>query len=139
MIKIVRGEKYLTQLETGKVAIMHRKHIKRSFHNYGREITVTLKNVIGTGSRSGRVYFIRGRSHQASAPGEPPASLSGRLENSFNYKARFTELLVYSNAFSQRGYNYPRRLEEDMNRPYWEVTHKNNAYKLERELQHYGL
>lgn len=139
MIKIVKGEKYVTQFITNKVALMHRKHIKMALHNYGSDITETLKNVIGSGSRSGRVYFIRGRSHQASAPGEPPASLTGRLENSFNYKARFSELLVYSDALGKNGYNYPKHLEEEMNRPYWEVTHNNNAYKLQRELQNYGL
>lgn len=33
-------------------------------------------------SKSGRVYRTRGVTHQASAPGEPPASDTGRLANS---------------------------------------------------------
>lgn len=35
-----------------------------------------------TGPRTGRIYIIDGRPHQASAPGEPPATLSGDLRKS---------------------------------------------------------
>lgn len=40
-----------------------------------------------TGSRSGRIYRIgrRGKVHQASAPGEPPASLTGKLRQSITH------------------------------------------------------
>ena len=34
------------------------------------------------GPKSGRVYIINGREHQASAPGEPPAVVYGNLKNS---------------------------------------------------------
>ena len=39
-------------------------------------------DLLTTGSRSGRVYRRRGVAHQASAPGEPPASDTGNLLNS---------------------------------------------------------
>jgi HK97 gp10 family phage protein len=35
-----------------------------------------------TGNRSGRTYTFRGVTHQASAPGEPPAVDTGNLKNS---------------------------------------------------------
>lgn len=38
-----------------------------------------------TGKRSGRIYIINGRAHQASAPGEPPASLTGALRQSITH------------------------------------------------------
>lgn len=37
-------------------------------------------------AKHGRVYRTRGRRHQASAPGEPPASLSGELARSIKIK-----------------------------------------------------
>lgn len=37
------------------------------------------------GPRTGRVYIIRGIEHQASAPGEPPASFSGDLRKSITH------------------------------------------------------
>jgi hypothetical protein len=41
-----------------------------------------------TGSRSGRTYRVSrtGRLHRASAPGEPPAVLFGRLRNSIGHR-----------------------------------------------------
>lgn len=38
--------------------------------------------LINSGPKSGRIYVRRGVSHQASAPGQPPASDTGRLVNS---------------------------------------------------------
>ena len=40
-----------------------------------------------SGSRTGRIYRIgrKGRVHQASAPGEPPASLTGKLRQSITH------------------------------------------------------
>lgn len=38
-----------------------------------------------TGPRTGRIYIIKGRPHQASAPGEPPASLTGKLRQSITH------------------------------------------------------
>ena len=38
-----------------------------------------------TGARTGRIYRSRGRTHQASAPGEPPALVTGQLRNSITH------------------------------------------------------
>jgi len=43
------------------------------------------KNKIRRGGRSGRVYEISGQTHQASAPGEPPANLTGALAESIHW------------------------------------------------------
>ena len=139
MIRQTRGKKYTEEIRTKQTIFNHNKNIILALHNYGAEITGDLKRVIETGSRSGRVYFRRGVAHQASAPGEPPASQTGKLSGSFGYKARKYELIVFSSAFANNGFPYPRYLEEDMNRPYWEVTHKKNAYKLQKELQDYDI
>ncbi len=42
-----------------------------------------------SGPRTGRIYIIRGRPHQASAPGEPPATLTGELRQSIGHELVF--------------------------------------------------
>lgn len=51
-----------------------------------------------TGSRNGRVYVIRGKSHQASAAGEYPAKLSGKLAASVGYKVANKRLTIGESA-----------------------------------------
>lgn len=36
-------------------------------------------------ARTGRIYIIKGRPHQASAPGEPPAPITGKLRQSITH------------------------------------------------------
>lgn len=55
------------------------------FDRAGRMFTQRLTRGLTTGSRSGRVYIIRGRSYRASAPGEMPAKRTGRLAGSVDY------------------------------------------------------
>lgn len=45
-------------------------------------VLATAVRLIQSGGKSGQVYVRRGVSHQASAPGEPPASDTGRLAQS---------------------------------------------------------
>lgn len=47
--------------------------------------THAVRSILG-GAKSGRIYVRRGIAHQASAPGEPPASDTGRLANSIDVK-----------------------------------------------------
>lgn len=44
-----------------------------------------VKNKIREPGRSGKIYNFDGRTHQASAPGEVPASLSGALADSYTW------------------------------------------------------
>lgn len=139
MITIKRGKKHIKDIETKRWIIRHKENIKKAFSNYGKEITDELKRIIITGRRSGRVYIIKGVQHQASREGEPPANLTGKLADGFMYKAGMFRLSIYSKVKSNRGFNYPAYLEEDLNRPYFEITNKRNAYKLEKELYLHDL
>lgn len=135
----IRNEKFQTDIITGKILLLHRRHIKNSFANHGPEVTKELKRVTSTGSRTGRVYMYRGVPHRASEEGEPPAKMSGRLSESFAYKARMQELVIGNTAFSKRGFPYPGYLEpgyfsSSLNRPYFAVTINRLQPRLEREL-----
>lgn len=43
------------------------------------------KKLAAIPARTGRIYIINGRPHQASAPGEPPAPLTGKLRQSITH------------------------------------------------------
>ncbi len=134
-IKLIKGKEYVKEINSRQLINVHTDHIKKELKNYGTDITKELKRVVSTGTRTGRIYRIKGKSHQASAEGEAPAKLTGRLSNSFRYKSSsWKQLLVGSTAFSDKGFPYPKHLEENMNRPFWDVTNRDNAYKLHRNL-----
>jgi HK97 gp10 family phage protein len=58
------------------------KAVNDSANNVAKE----MKKSIITGSKSGRQYFIKGRRHQSSAPGQPPANSTGQLVRSIKVK-----------------------------------------------------
>jgi len=61
--------------------------LRYAWRQAGVIVTDKLRYIIRNGPRTGRVYTIRGRKHQASAPGEAPANRTGRLAKSVGYKA----------------------------------------------------
>jgi HK97 gp10 family phage protein len=58
------------------------KAVNDSANNVAKE----MKKSILTGSKSGRQYFIKGRRHQSSAPGQSPANSTGQLVRSIKVK-----------------------------------------------------
>lgn len=113
----------------------HETNIHDALVEHGKEVSVSLSRVITSGSRTGRVYRYRGKSHTASAPGEPPANRSGKMAKSFIYRASTKQLLIGNEAFSKRGFPYPGFLEAEMNRPYFVKTIEGLHYRLTRDLE----
>ena len=138
----VKGKKYLKEIVSKELIVKHQRNIKNAFANHGKRVTKALEKKIKTGSRTGRVYFFRGKRHKASAPGEPPANRSGRLAKSFKYKLGYDEMIVFSNAFSNKGAPYPFFLEEGTvkmdPRPFWESTIVPLHNDLARDLEFLG-
>lgn len=62
------------------------------------------RNLIRNSPASGHVYEINGVTHQASAPGEPPASFSGALIDSIRYTRITTNPESGADAGSSLGY-----------------------------------
>lgn len=71
-------------------------------------IATTYANAVKTLMRdspaSGRVYQRGGRTHQASAPGEPPAPDSGNLLRSVQWRVRHNGLTWYAEVYSTLKY-----------------------------------
>jgi HK97 gp10 family phage protein len=60
------------------------KEINKAVFLSGKKVEGDAKRSILSGQKSGRIYTRRTVAHQASAPGEAPASDTGRLVNSIN-------------------------------------------------------
>jgi len=60
------------------------KGLKKALSLIGGEVKREAQKLIKEGPKTGRMYG----SHQASAPGEPPANRTGRLQRSLKYKTR---------------------------------------------------
>lgn len=72
--------------------------ITRSFRKSGKEVNDNIKSKLSTGSRSGRVYIVRGKEHKASAPGEYPAKLTGKVVGGQQYKVTNKQLILGNTA-----------------------------------------
>jgi len=59
--------------------------IARTMNFVAQSTAARAKARIRTGAKNGHVYFFNGQRHQASAPGEAPANLSGALASSISY------------------------------------------------------
>lgn len=66
----------------GPITEKVRQAIMRGVVKGTEEVRNEMVRLIQSGPKTGRVYTRRGVSHQASAPGEPPATDTGRLVNS---------------------------------------------------------
>ena len=81
--------------------------IKDGLHEIGAENVRHMRKLIRDKNKTGRLYFFRGRIHQASAPGQAPANMSGRLARTAKYKVRGT----YQMEFGDQKF-YGKFLEE---------------------------
>lgn len=63
----------------------HRQGIENGLYKIGELLGGRIAALINKPPKTGRVYRIRGRNHQASAPGEAPANQTGKLVRSYNY------------------------------------------------------
>jgi hypothetical protein len=66
--------------------------IRKAYYRMGKQCTKDARESILQGPKTGRIYYIKKGSrtykHQASAPGEPPANLTGRLRKSIDFEVR---------------------------------------------------
>jgi len=94
-----------------------KKGIRNSLFEIGRENTRHLQSLFRDEKKTGRIYFIKGRLHQASAPGEAPAILSGNLFRSVDFNVRGSSEMTFGEKMF-----YGEFLEHYMNRPHVKRT-----------------
>lgn len=76
-----------------------RRGIRQGFYFLGRDLMKTTKDGIKNGPKTGKIYLIKrgGRKyrHQASAPGEYPANMTGNLRRGVRFEVRGDRQLVF--------------------------------------------
>lgn len=122
-----------------KVTAGVRKAIMRGLLTVAGEVRNDAIDSIMDGEKTGRIYTRRGVEHQASAPGEPPASDIGNLANSITLEPELARLAVVVRA----GADYAAALEYGTQkmepRPFMRPALAKNLHRLEtviaREVQ----
>ena len=95
MISIKATKKTKTVLvDAGKHSKRLKKSTRLAMHEIGLIVGRENKRIITTGKRTGRVYSVAGRSHTASSPREAPASITGRLHKSYEYRVSSWHTMV---------------------------------------------
>lgn len=66
---------------------MMKNGYRRAFYDIGKQLTAYTRDIIKKGPKTGRLYYIAGRKrrHRASAAGEAPANLTGRLRKGVGF------------------------------------------------------
>lgn len=78
----------------------HKRALEDALHDVGRQVIVRTRQLIIDPPKTGRIYPFEGGQHQASAPGEAPAYMTGRLARSGEKKVRgWQEMEVGETAF----------------------------------------
>lgn len=69
---------------------LHKKGMRKSLNEIGLEVREEDRKLIKSPPKTGRIYYIKKlkRHHQASAPGEAPANMIGKLARSAGYRTR---------------------------------------------------
>ena len=87
-----KSKRVLMTLENYSLRRTHKFGIRDGFYEIGQENVKHTRKLILDPNKNGRIYLIKGKLHQASAPGEAPANLSGALEKSVDYHVRDYEM-----------------------------------------------
>lgn len=105
-------QKEIDALKKANIIATTKRGISKAFHQTGRQLIATGKQLILSKDKTGRIYHyvvyggsskigpkkITKKTHQASAPGEAPANLSGTLKSSFNYTIQGAKSITFGNS-----------------------------------------
>jgi len=69
--------------------------IRRAFYFIGKDLVSDAKSLVMRGPRSGKIYLFRGKRIRASAPGEPPQRVTGKLRKYIDFKVRGADQLEF--------------------------------------------
>lgn len=113
-IKIDSGNrKIFTHIKD--ISSIYDRSLRFSFYKIGKMLAKEAKRSIIQGPKTGRLYKITGRKrrHRASAPGEPPANLSGNLQKSVDFIVKGSRQLDFGAGSNQLIYARPLELGND--------------------------
>lgn len=106
MLKVVNNTAFLV---IDRALFNTKEGIRKGLLDVGPEIVREVIRLIKSPPKTGRLYLRSGQIHQASAPGEAPANLTGALAESMDFAVTSPTQLVIGNIESIAPYG--RRLE----------------------------
>lgn len=127
----LHGDKEL-QRQFANMAPQLDKELSKALFSIAKKIESDAKLSIQNGRKTGRMYKRRTIMHRASAPGEAPASDTGRLVNSINgkLKGRLTAVIEATAAYARHlEYGTRKMAARPYMRPAWE---KNKQWSVDR-------
>jgi HK97 gp10 family phage protein len=72
-----------------------RRGIRAAFFRLGNDLVEEARKSILQGPKTGKIRRIKRKRHQASAPGEAPANLTGLLKRSIAYQQRGGDQMIF--------------------------------------------
>jgi len=75
-------------IQIGRLEQSNKRALRQAFYFIGKDLVKDARDSIRKRPKSGRTYIINNRRHRASAPGEPPANLTGLLARSINFRVQ---------------------------------------------------
>jgi len=137
MIKIkirTQNKKYINKvLKSNKY---FKKGIKKALYDRGDRIIKYITKEMKKKNKTGHIYYINGKYHQASAPGQFPAKLTGDLIRSLDYKTDGKHQLDFGAYI-----NYAKSLEFGTKkmkpRPFLTMTSNKHKILFKRDLLYY--
>ena len=82
---IIKSEHRRLTTRVGNLTADMKTGIKKAWQEIGKDLKRDLKSSMRE-KKSGRIYNISGRKHQASSPAETPATFKGKLLKSMGYR-----------------------------------------------------
>ena len=108
MLKVIDRTAFLVM---DRAIFNTKEGIRRGLLDVGPEIEREVVRRIKSPPKTGRYYWRGGRHHQASAPGESPANLSGALAESIGFSVSSPTQLVIGSRSNSEAAPYAARLE----------------------------
>ncbi len=84
--KIILNTRVDNDLQRSIDPVRAYRGIQEGLEEIGKELVDTARDGIKSPPKTGRIYIINGKWHQASAAGEYPANLSGALQESLSHR-----------------------------------------------------
>ena len=138
------------QIRISRLERQSKRALRHGFFGLGKDLVNTSRELILNPPKTGKWYRVAGRKrrHRASAAGQAPANMTGRLRSSIDYKVRGSYKMEFGSNPAKNGNTaktskYAKVLEYGnariARRPYLEPSIRKNARNgrkhFERELR----
>ena len=149
-IKTIHAGTKKMQIRISRLEQQSKRALRHGFFGLGKDLVNTSRELILKPPKTGRWYRVAGRKrrHRASAAGQAPANMTGRLRSSIDYKVQGSYKMEFGSNPAKNGNTaktskYAKVLEYGngriARRPYLQPSMKKNerngAKHFERELR----